>query len=427
MTARYDRLAPLNAPQREQAFPGWSVLRDLDGAERDADAARRARLRFLALRPVLRMAQRGIDQVMVDSFERQVDRVREELGQLPARDAERAVLARLLNDLRTRQPELVVQALLTVSDFAEANGYFAAAAEYARAARELARTTRRDRLAALAGRALARVSLAAGHTEEARELAYEAAELALRNDDRGEWIRAIGQLAAAYRGNGDGRESREELLRALNRAQEWGNEALVGLALAQLCRDSAETGDPEGVIEHGWTALRLLSRAEDRAEILKLMGDAFTSLGMIRPAERCYSLISLRVASPVLRSAGLAGSARLAAESGDRERFRERRSAAIRELPSAHRMARAATHFELGRAAALVGEGTAAREHLQEALALLGPASHAGLRSQAEHMVHALNGESSKMAVRPTPTASEKVRRIAAELEQVADSVVTLE
>jgi hypothetical protein len=427
MSARYDRLAPLVAPQREQAFPGWSVLRDMDGAERDSDAARRARLRFLALRPVLRMAQRGIEQVAIDSFERQIDRVREELGQLPARDAERAVLARLLNDLRTRQPELVVQALLTVAAFAEANGYFAAAAEYGRAARELARTTQRDRLAAEAGRALSRVSLAAGHADEARSLAYEASELALRNDDRGEWIRAIGQLAAAYRGAGENGEGRQALLRALQRARGWGNEALVGLALAQLCRDSVLADNPEDVIEHGWEALTLLSRADDRAEILNLMADAFASLGLTRAAERCYSLISLRAASPVLRSAGLAGTARVAAENGDRERFREWRSATMRELPPSHRLARASAHVELGRAAALLGDGAAAREHAQEALTLLGPSGHSALRSRAEQVFYGLDSEAAT-SPRPTPSpVSEQVRRIAAELEHVADSVVTLE
>ena len=305
MTARYDRLAPLATPTRERTFPGWSVLRDLDGAERDGDAARRARLRFLALRPVLRAALRGIDSVPVDSFERQVDRVREELGQLPARDPERAVLARLLNDLRTRQTDLVVQALLMVSDFAEANGQFACADEYARNALVLARLSPRDRLAAAATRALSRVALAAGHLDDARTRASEACELALTSEDRGEWIRSIGQLAAAYRGTGNGSQARDALLQALRRSREWGNEALVGLALAQLCRHSADSNDANGVVEHGWAALRLLERAEDRAQILKLLGDALAGLGFARAAERCYSLISLRASTPTLRVAGL--------------------------------------------------------------------------------------------------------------------------
>ncbi|MGH7466554.1 MAG: hypothetical protein ACRENP_01065 [Longimicrobiales bacterium] len=426
MTARYDRLAPLASPERERSFPGWAVLRDLDGAERDGDAARRARLRFLALRPVLRAAHLGTDHVPIESFERQVDRVREELGQLPARDAERAVLARLLNDLRTRQSELIVQAVLVVSEFAEANGQHAAAEEYARAALAMTRNVPRDRQAAAATRALSRVALSAGHLEEAQSRAHDACELALTSDDRGEWIRAIGQLAAAYRGTGDGSQAGEALLQAHRRAREWGNEALVGLALAQLCRHSAEINQPDGVIEHGWSALRMVERAEDRAQILKLMGDALAGLGFARAAERCYALISLRASSPTLRLAGLAGAALVAAEHGDRDRFRERRSAALRELPPAHRAARAAAHIDLGRGAGLVGETDSAREHIREALSLLGDTGHSGMRSQAEEVLRSLNGPA-QQSPRRTPVPAEQTRRIAAELEHLADSLVTME
>jgi tetratricopeptide (TPR) repeat protein len=270
--------------------------------------------------------------------------------------------------------------------------------------------------------------LAAGHLEDAQIWAQEACELALTSDDRGEWIRAIGQLAAAYRGTGDGSQAREALLQALQRAREWGNESLVGLALAQLCRHAAETDQADDVIEHGWAALRLLERAEDRAQILKLMGDALATLGFSRAAERCYSLISLRASSPTLRVAGLAGAALVAAENGDRERFRERRSAVLRELPPAQRAARAAAHIDLGRGAALVDDVDAAREHIREALALLGDTGSTGLRSRAHEVLSTLDRGVSPPPPRRTPTTSaEQTRRIAAELEHMADSLITME
>ena len=61
--ARYDRIAPIAAPARAAAFPGWLVLRDLQGRERDAELARRARLRFLALRPLRRVLALGLEGV----------------------------------------------------------------------------------------------------------------------------------------------------------------------------------------------------------------------------------------------------------------------------------------------------------------------------------------------------------------------------
>src|SRR5512146_336551 len=97
--ARYDRIAPLSAPSRENTFPGWPVLRDLEGIDRDAELARSARLRFLVLRPVRRLLDRGIANVGRDSYLQQIETVREELGYLPARDVERARLARFLHQV----------------------------------------------------------------------------------------------------------------------------------------------------------------------------------------------------------------------------------------------------------------------------------------------------------------------------------------
>ena len=110
--ARYDRIAPLTAPRREGSFPGWLVLRDIEGNDRDVEAARRARLRFLALRPVSRLLDRGVDGVGRESYLSQIEAVREELGYLPARDIERARLARFLHNVEGRDATLVISATL---------------------------------------------------------------------------------------------------------------------------------------------------------------------------------------------------------------------------------------------------------------------------------------------------------------------------
>src|SRR5437660_5201543 len=99
--ARYDRIAPLTAPARNEALPGWLALRDLDGRERDTELGRRARLRFLAVRMVRRLIREGFERVPSESFERQIEGVREELGQLATRDVERTKLADLLHVLQS--------------------------------------------------------------------------------------------------------------------------------------------------------------------------------------------------------------------------------------------------------------------------------------------------------------------------------------
>ncbi len=66
--ARYDRIAPLTTPERDHAFPGWPVLRDIEGQDRDSDVCRRARLRFLALSPARRVVYARLNLTSIESF-----------------------------------------------------------------------------------------------------------------------------------------------------------------------------------------------------------------------------------------------------------------------------------------------------------------------------------------------------------------------
>ena len=128
--ARYDRIAPLSSPSRDNAFPAWAVLRDIEGHDRDSDACRRARLRFLALRPVRRVLDRG-DAVSSESFNRQLDIVRDDLNSLSARDVERVRVTRFLKQIEDRDPARLVSALLEYAEQALDAGHVHAAEEFA--------------------------------------------------------------------------------------------------------------------------------------------------------------------------------------------------------------------------------------------------------------------------------------------------------
>jgi tetratricopeptide (TPR) repeat protein len=422
--ARYDRLAPLGMPSRARAFPCWSVLRDLEGHERDTDLARRARLRFLALRPVQRLIARGVDQVQLDSLERQIDHVREELGQLPARDLERAVLARFLNEVRTAQAERAILAALKVCEFAEQSGQRAAAEEYARTALELAERSEIPALGAVATRALARVMLAVGHDEEAEILAARAAELALGADRRADWLLALGQWAAVHRAGGAIDRATDVLTQGLRRARDWKEDALIGLALAQLCRHDAACGNQHEALEHGWAALRLLEHPQERCEILRLLGDVLVAIGLTRAADRCFSLAQ-RAEEPGVRSAALAGVSLSAALAGDRERYRDRRTAALRELTQVPPLLRAGVHSELARASLIAGDLDHARDHVRDTLSLLNGDGAPEVRRRAEEVLSALERHAVlALAAPPASTLPEQTRRIAAELEQTNETLV---
>lgn len=136
--ARYDRIAALDPPDRSRAYSGWTIFRDIEHCDRDPDRARRARLRFLALRLVRRLIDQGIDSVPRDSFERQIESIREGLGLLPARDPERARIAEFLQRVRTRTPMDVAIATLDLGEAAEAADLEHTAEEFYHAALDLA-------------------------------------------------------------------------------------------------------------------------------------------------------------------------------------------------------------------------------------------------------------------------------------------------
>lgn len=136
--ARYDRIATLAPPDRSRAFAGWMIFRDLEGRDRDPDLARRARLRFLALRIVRRLIDVGIDKVPPHSIEQQIESVREELGGLPARDLERIRIAEFLNRVRGLVPLTLATATLDLGEAAEAEQQEFAAEEFYHAALDLA-------------------------------------------------------------------------------------------------------------------------------------------------------------------------------------------------------------------------------------------------------------------------------------------------
>lgn len=136
--ARYDRIAALDPPDRARAYSGWSVFRDIEHCDRDPDRARRARLRFLALRLVRRLIEQGIESVPRESFERQVESIREALGLLPARDPERTRIAEFLQRIRKLTPMEVAIATLDMGEAAEAARLEYTAEEFYHAALDLA-------------------------------------------------------------------------------------------------------------------------------------------------------------------------------------------------------------------------------------------------------------------------------------------------
>ncbi len=333
--ARYDRIAPLPAPARDRAYPAWPVLRDLEDRDREVELGRRVRLRFLALRPVRRLARWGIEAVPADSFDRQVEGVREELGHLAARDPERGRLARFLHQIRQRTPLAVTTATLDLGEVIEAAEHYHGAEEFYRTALELADAYHLTPERVVAHRLLGRVFRKCGRREEAAREYAAAAELARQLEDPEQWGRSIDGLASVLRDQGRHDDARRAYREMLTRGRERDDSALTSMALIGLCLTEVDAGDLERAVEHGWAAFGQARDGEQRNTVLRGLGAAFTGVGLFDAAERCHRIIVERSGAAFARVQAVLDLAGVAARSGRtdlaRERLREAVGAASRQ------------------------------------------------------------------------------------------------
>lgn len=426
--ARYDRIAPLTAPSREGAFPGWLVLRDIEGNDRDLEAARRARLRFLALRPVSRLLDRGVKGISRESYLAQIEAVREELGYLPARDVERARLARFLHQVEDRDAGHVISATLEMADACAAAGQVHGAEEYALTAAGLAAANAEARLHGVAYTTLARIYRTRGDLPDAEKCAERAIAAADELAQHTDLVQARAELALTAAARGEREGSVRILMETLRQMRTVGDTQAAALTEAKLCACGLALGEPSAALEHGWSALRQLDDLRERAILLEYVAIAFSRVGLHRAAERCYSMVAQRGVDAGLRARARAAHAVEAVAGGSATVFRERRSALLNDSAewSADPRIAAFVHLEFGRGCVIASDLDFAREHLRTTITIVRRHGFTDILERAEEVLTALEKDSTRDLVAvvgggPTDSA----RRIAEQLDALPDLALT--
>jgi tetratricopeptide (TPR) repeat protein len=367
--ARYDRIARIESPARADAFAGWLALRDLEGHEREPEFGRRARLRFLALRPVRRLLDRGFAGVDDASLDQQVEGVREELGHLPSRDAERRLIADYLRELDARDPARLAVAMLVLGDAADAAGHGYAAEEFYLTALEMADAHQLWPSRAQALSSLAKLYAKRQSWAEAMERFEAAAQAAEDEGDGPAWADAVCGLAVVQARAGDAAAGRSTLARVTERGEREQDHRLLGTAAAATCALELAEGQTEAALQAGWRAVELLPDSEPlRADALFALASGFRQLRLREPAEACYRVV---LDSPARPDRGIRARLELAvtaAEAGDQAAFGERSGALMQSLDEADARLAADIHLGLGRGSMLLEDGDGARVHLRQAV-----------------------------------------------------------
>lgn len=423
--ARYDRIARIESPERTDAFAGWLTLRDLEGHEREPEFGRRARLRFLALRPVRRLLNRGFAGVDDASLKRQIDGVREELGHLPGRDRERRLLADYLREVDGRDPGRLSGAVLGLGDAAGAAGHGYAAEEFYLTALELSEAHGLPARRAKALYSLARLYAKRGAWSEATERFDAAGAAAAAEEDAAAWAEAICGLGLVQSRSGNAATGRKTLAQVTERGEREKDDWLIAAAAAAGCSLELTEGQTEAALEAGWRAVELLPDSEPlRAEALLDLAAGFRQLGLREPAEACYRVV---LSSPALSDFGVRAQLELAltaAEAGDQRAFDGRSDALVGSLDDADARLTADIHLGLGRGSILLEDADGARGHLRQAMAIARRGGLGDAALVAEDLLSSLESlaDTALRADAGTPTPG--VQTIAERVESLGRALV---
>lgn len=390
MMARYDRIAPLAPPDRDHTFPGWTVFLDLEDDDRDEDRGRRARLRFLALRPLHRLLIARSGRAPNESIRAQLERLREELGHLPPHDTERDVLRSFISEVESLEPERCCSAAFRLAEEAARRGHLHGAEEAARTGLELAEHFGLPEVAAHGHRVLAVVLLARGQNDAAMDQA-NAAVLASEADRSDEWIDAVCQRMQVGRASGMAAVVQNDLATLREAAGDDSDVVMRGRVRLALCDEMIAEEDPEAAAEIAWAELEAEPDSPEREALLDRLGVCMRQLGMFQDAERVYLALADRASSGEVRTAALAQHALMAAIRGDRREFGRRRLDLIapertQGLLSSHLGAQIA----LGRGCVHVEDDDCARLHLRAGLELADIAGDAAAHGVAAELLEAL-------------------------------------
>jgi tetratricopeptide (TPR) repeat protein len=313
--ARYDRIARLDPPPRTDAFPGWLVLRDLEGRERDPELSRRARLRFLALRPARRLLARGIDAVEPASLERQLAGVRAEVDRLPEDDREREVLSTYLGQIAGRVPAELAAGSLALGAASESAGHDHSAEEFYRTGLEMAVAHGLKPARILAALSLGRLYGRRRAWREAVGYLESAVELAEATGDAPTLAASLRELAVTRTRSGDAAAARDAIAAIGTHGDGRLGGRWDGVRAAALCALELADGRPGAALEAGWSALERLAPSDPaHSRALLDLAAACLQLRLREAAEACL-LMATQVTTSQQR-AGLPPSLRTDAEPG---------------------------------------------------------------------------------------------------------------
>ncbi len=312
--------ASTSLPGRDR-FPGWGLLKDLEGVSSGDPEASRIRARFLVARVVEGLLRDAL-VADPDTICRQVELVRGEIGASGGEDPEGAVWERVLLALTSRDTEELTASVLEWGKVVESAGQLHGARELFLLAFQLARVSGSSLQALDSARFLGKVFRTEADWEEA--LAWYGVAHGIAEDVGDPIKRAVvlDGLANTFRDRGNLPRARETLHTVLEIGRANGNRYITAIGHHDLMTVQKLSGDLVSAIRHGWRAVNSYDSREGSLRALFDLSGVLRETGELRAARDGYSVVADGVAGFEYRVLSLDALALIAALEGDEPVYR---------------------------------------------------------------------------------------------------------
>ena len=233
---------------------------------------------------------------------------------------------------------------------------------------------------------LGRIARTLGELETARDMFVAAGDLGRSTGTRELEVREANAQAVLARTRGNHPAARAYFQAAADGAAELGLVDVSGLAHHGLMIETAEIGDFDAALHHGWQALSAARSQQAReAEMLTNLAKLCETAGYPDAALGGYTAALARTTAPRLRLPALAGTASAAAHLGDAARVTEAERRIAEEASDAFPFETARAWLAVGRARRALGDIDAAEAATGRAAAIGRAHGFHEITHRAEH------------------------------------------
>jgi len=303
-----------------QGFPGWQVLGDIEGRQRDKEASQRITSRFLVARAVKGVIE---DELVVDlgSLSYQTDGIRRELGPADEADLERELWERVLASLETVQFERLLAALLEWGKAVEGLGHLNGALEIQGLAFDLAVAIGAQEAAVDAARFQGKALRMLAEWDRAVSWYGVARRVAEEAGDSRKLAAVIDGMANTFRDRGNLPRARELLQEVMALGNEEDDRYALAIAHHDLMTVERLAGNMVQAIRHGWTAVQRYDSTDGSLKALFDLAGVLRETGELLAARDAYAVVANQLQGFEYRVMALDALAFIAALLGDRVQY----------------------------------------------------------------------------------------------------------